>query len=188
MLANGTYNESIDINQSLTLDSLGTAILNSITANANISLEGTFQTSGAQTYNNPVTLAGNTSLWTIGGANITFASTIDGATAGADSLSISTTGQAQLLGAIGTTPLSSFGLTTGGTLNLDQNITAAGAINITVTSGTSAPVSQDLIGSAHGAGHDDLTKRQCHFAIRQRHHTQHPLHDQRPARRSHRLR
>jgi hypothetical protein len=70
---------------------------------------GTVTTSGAQIYNQNVTLGAPTTLSSSGGANITFAKTIDGA----QSLAVNTSGNEIFNGAVGSsTPLTS--LTTDG--------------------------------------------------------------------------
>ncbi len=88
-------------------------------------LDASISTSGAQTYGGPVDLGGIGANVNIGGgADLTFASTINGA----DALSVGTTGTTDFEGAIGNaTALTSLSSPSGGTIDLSGNVTTSGS-------------------------------------------------------------
>jgi hypothetical protein len=108
---------------SLTTDAPGSTAING----------GAVTTTGAQTYNDSVTLgAVTTTLTSTGGANITFGSTLDGASA----LTVDTTGTTTFDGAVGSThPLQSLSVTgmtalNGGLVNTLGSQTYDGAVRL----------------------------------------------------------
>ena len=87
---------------SLTTNAGGTTALNG----------GTVTTTGAQTYNDAVTLGADTTLTSTGGGALTLGSTVNGA----QNLTLNTAGLTTLLGAVGgTTPLTTLTTNAGGT-------------------------------------------------------------------------
>jgi len=87
---------------SVTTDAGGTTALNG----------GTVTTTGAQTYNDAVTLGAATTLTSTGSGNITLGSTVNGA----QTLAVNTAGTTTFAGAVGgTTPLTSLTTNAGGT-------------------------------------------------------------------------
>lgn len=123
--------------QDLTLNFLGTTALNGANhtgiaalttgGGGTTTLTGTITTSGAQTYNDSVTLAGDTTLTSTSNAAITFTSTIDDPTLiASNSLTITGTSPVTFGGAVGTVfPID--GLTTGGSTLINGGfISAAG--------------------------------------------------------------
>jgi hypothetical protein len=116
------------------------------------------KTSGAQTYNGPVTLVANTVLTSTGGGNVTFASTVDGAFA----LTISTTGAKTLGGAVGgVTPLASLttqnditptainggSVVTTGAQSYNRAVTLGSATTLTSTGGGNISFDSDVSGN-----------------------------------------
>ncbi len=86
------------------------------TGNAAISLVGTINTSGSQTYNDAVELGADTTLTSSGAGTIQFASTVDGP----HNLSVNTTGTTQFDAAVGgTTALTSLTTDAGGTTRIN---------------------------------------------------------------------
>ena len=91
---------------SLTTNAGGTTALNG----------GTVMTTGAQTYNDAVTLGAATTFTSTGGGAITLGSTVNGA----QSLTVNTTGLTALTGPVGgSTPLTSLTTNAGGTTDLN---------------------------------------------------------------------
>ena len=104
---------------SLTTDAPGTTDLNG----------GVVNTSGVQTYNDPVLLTANTVLTSLSGGDITFASTVDGAFA----LTANTAGVTAFNGAVGgRTALASLSAT-GGAIADNGPITTIGALTLNST-------------------------------------------------------
>lgn len=102
----------------------------------NVTLDGDVTTTGAQNYQDAVTLGNNVALATTNNGILTFGSTVDGASASNDSLTISTgTGGINFNGAVGGTTklgdvaISSTGTTTLGALN-------ANSLNISSSTGS----------------------------------------------------
>lgn len=84
-----------------------------------------------ETYSGPVTLGADTSM-TVSGGPLTFSSTIDAQTAGYEALTTSSTGTLTFGGPVGGAgPLSSLSSTTNAALLIAQNITTAGALDLT---------------------------------------------------------
>jgi hypothetical protein len=150
---NITFEDTLDGGHSLTLNSSGverfngavgfTTALTSITTDAPGTVvfnAGSVRTNGAQTYNDAAVLVSDTSL---DGNAITFASTINGTTAGSQSLSIVDAGQTTLSGAIGgTTALNNLTVDTAESLQLPAT-TLAGNLDLTVgNTSTSGNVTQ----------------------------------------------
>ncbi|MHB8121545.1 MAG: filamentous hemagglutinin N-terminal domain-containing protein [Desulfuromonadaceae bacterium] len=90
---------------------LSGAISNS--ANA-VTVQGTIQTVGAQTYAGPVTLGGDTTLTSSGSGDITFGGTVASDATPRD-LTVGTSGITTFTGAVGATPLNSLTINAGGT-------------------------------------------------------------------------
>lgn len=85
-------------------------------------------TTGAQTYNDPVTITGSpVSLDSTSSGNITFASTLDGQTGGTNSLTVNTAGTTRFGGAVGTTPLSALTTDAPGSTLVAANVSTIGA-------------------------------------------------------------
>ncbi|HNP80992.1 MAG TPA: filamentous hemagglutinin N-terminal domain-containing protein [Nitrospira sp.] len=110
----------------LTLNFSGTTVINGaaftginqfVSGNGGTtSLTGAFSTTGAQTFGDAVTLAGNTTLTSSGNHDITFNSTVNGARA----LAVNTTGTTTFGGSVGTTTaLTSLTTDSGGTTALN---------------------------------------------------------------------
>ena len=99
---------------SITTNAAGTTAING----------GTLTTTGAQTYNDAVTLGANTTL-NAGAGNITFGNTVNGA----QSLTANSTGATTFLGAVGnTTALTSLTTNVGGTTDINGGrVTTTGA-------------------------------------------------------------
>ncbi|MFC5525027.1 filamentous hemagglutinin N-terminal domain-containing protein, partial [Rhodanobacter ginsengisoli] len=97
----------------LTTDAGGSTVLN-----------GNFTTSGAQTYNDAVTLGADSTLASTGNASINLGSTVDGAHA----LAVNTTGTTTFGGAVGGgAALTSLTTNAGGSTALNGNVTTSGA-------------------------------------------------------------
>jgi hypothetical protein len=140
---------------SLTTDAAGATVLS-----ADVT------TTGAQTYNDPVTLPGiNISVTSANGGAISFLSTVDGETADMNSLSVDTSGATIFGGAVGG-KVALGGLTTDapGTTSLGGNVTTKGnqsfndpvtltaaAVTLTSTSGGLISLDSTLDGQTAGA-------------------------------------
>ncbi|WP_166212412.1 autotransporter-associated beta strand repeat-containing protein [Cognatiluteimonas telluris] len=110
----------------------GTTALASLTTNAggSTTLNGNVTTTGAQTYNDAVTLGADDSLTSTGGGAIIFNSTVDGA----QQLGVTTTGAVAFNGVVGgTTALTGLSVT-GGTFTAGA-MTIDGALSVTTTAG-----------------------------------------------------
>ncbi|HET7556983.1 MAG TPA: filamentous hemagglutinin N-terminal domain-containing protein, partial [Rhodanobacteraceae bacterium] len=104
----------------------GTTALTSLTTDStgSTTLGGNITTTGAQTYNDAVTLTGNAAATSTGGAAITLNSTIDGA----HTLAVNTAGATTFGGAVGgTTALTSLTTDAGGSTTLDSSVNTTGA-------------------------------------------------------------
>ncbi|WP_161596208.1 beta strand repeat-containing protein, partial [Rhodanobacter glycinis] len=104
----------------------GTTALTSLTTDAGggTTLNGNVSTTGAQTYNDAVTLSGSATLTSSGAGAISLNSAVDGA----HSLTVNTTGVTTLVGAVGgTTALTSLTTDAGGSTMLGGNVTTSGA-------------------------------------------------------------
>jgi len=98
---------------SLTTDAPGSTAING----------GSVRTTGAQTYNDAVSLGADTTLTSTGGGNIAFVSTVDGARPDGD-----TTGATRFGSTVGAaTALASLTTDAGGTTSLGGNVTTTGA-------------------------------------------------------------
>jgi len=104
------------------ITALTSLVTNAGTTNINGS---SINTTGLQTYNNPVVVGANTTLSSSGSGNITFASTVNGAS----SLTVNTTGTTTFGGAVGgTTALASLTTDAGGTTIINGgSVTTSGA-------------------------------------------------------------
>ena len=116
-----------------------TGIANLMTGNGGTTtLTGAITTSGSQTYSDPISLAGATTLTSSGNQNISLASTVNGA----QTLTINTVGTTSLGGTVGgTTPLASLITNAGGGTTISGGtVTTAGAQTYgdTVTLGADA--------------------------------------------------
>ena len=131
-----TYNSAVTLASSTTLtastvtfastvtDTLGNAL--SVNAPGGIIFGGAVTTLGDQTYADPVTIAGNVTFQSTGGS-VTFDNTIDGATAGGQSLTLAAAGNVNISGAIGgTAALASFQTSGNTVLQASTTITTAG--------------------------------------------------------------
>jgi filamentous hemagglutinin family protein len=113
----------------------GTPLASLAVTNGAAALDANVTTSGGQTYSGAVTLGASATLSDTGGSAISFASTIDGTTSGAQSLSIATSGGTISLGgsAGGSVPLGTIGFSDG-TLDIGVGVsitTAGGAVSQT---------------------------------------------------------
>jgi len=122
----------------------GTTALTSLTTDAagSTSLGGNVSTSGAQVYNDVVTLAGNA---TLSGSGVSFASTVNGARA----LTINASGATTFGGVVGgTTALSSLTTDATGTTSLgrQRDTTGAQAYNDAVTLNVDAVLAGSAVG------------------------------------------
>ena len=103
---------------------LSGAISNS--ANA-VTVQGTIQTGGSQTYAGPVTLGGDTTLTSSGSGDITFGGTVASDATPRD-LTVGTSGVTTFTGAVGVTPLKSLTINAGGTTHINGGaVTTSGA-------------------------------------------------------------
>jgi autotransporter-associated beta strand repeat len=111
-----------------------TVMLTSLTTNAggSTTLGSNVTTSGAQTYNDVVTLGGDAILASTGGGNIHLASTVDGA----HKLSVSTGGAATFDGAVGSTaPLTSLTANSGTFSAASTLRIGSGGLSVTTSGG-----------------------------------------------------
>ena len=138
----------------------GTTQLTSLTTDAagSTQLDGNVGTTGAQTYNDAVTLGANATLSSSGNGAIDFASTIDGAHA----LAVNTSGVNTFGGAVGgTTQLTSLTTDASGSTQLDGNVGTTGAqtYNDAVTLGANATLASSNAVTFGGTldGAHDLT-------------------------------
>ncbi|HTM28469.1 MAG TPA: hypothetical protein VL097_03835, partial [Rhodanobacter sp.] len=131
-----TFNSTIDGGHTLTVDASGittfgaavggTAAVGSLVTSGGGStvLSGNVTTSGAQTYNDAVTLAGPTVLTSTAGGDITLVDTVNGA----QSLAVNTAGTTRFAAAVGdATALASLTTDAPGSTALSGNVSTSGA-------------------------------------------------------------
>ena len=158
-----TFGGTVSALSSLTTDAGGTTALNT----------GSITTTGAQSFNDAVTLGANTTLTSTASGAITFASTINGDTANTRTLTLSTVGNQTFGGAVGgTAPLASFATGTGavalngGVVNTSGTQTFNGALTLgadTMLSTTNANATTGAIAfnsTVGGAGFNLTTATQ----------------------------
>ncbi|HEY0198066.1 MAG TPA: filamentous hemagglutinin N-terminal domain-containing protein [Rhodanobacter sp.] len=161
----GSYNLSVSTGGAT---SFGGAVgantaLASLTTNAagRTTLGGNVNTSGAQTYNNAVTLGGDAALGSSGNGAINFLSTVDGA----HSLSVNTGGLTTFGGAVGgAMALTSLSTDTSGSTALGGNVTTSGAqtygdavsLSGNATLGSSGNGAIDFVSTVNGAHSLDI--------------------------------
>ncbi|WP_443751327.1 YDG domain-containing protein [Asticcacaulis solisilvae] len=124
---NGAYAMTVNTSGATTFSNTvgSSTALTSLTTDAagSTTLKNTVKTTGAQTYNDAVTLTGTTTLTSNSSGNITLANTVNGAYA----LAVNTAGTTSFGGAIGgTTALASVTTDSAGTTWLGANITTSG--------------------------------------------------------------
>jgi len=138
----GTVNaDAVGNNRTLSINTVGATIfgstvgdtqaLASLTTNlgGTTTLFGNVTTTGAQTYNDAVELAGNVIAASINNQNITFGSTVNAAASATDpTLTVNTTGTTAFGGVVGgTKALGALTTNAGGTTTLAGNVTTTGA-------------------------------------------------------------
>ncbi|HEY2394354.1 MAG TPA: hypothetical protein VGH81_00035 [Rudaea sp.] len=126
----------------------GTAALTSLTTDAagSTMLAGNVSTTGAQIYNDALTLGANATLSSSGGGAIDFGSTVDGA----HNLAVNTGGLTTFGGGVGgTTALTSLSTGGAGSTTLDGNVSTTGAqiYNDALTLGANATLSSSGVGA-----------------------------------------
>jgi hypothetical protein len=125
---------------------------------------GTIQTGGGQTFTGPVTLGSSTTLQSTGGGAISFGSTVNGTTSGAENLIIATTGSVVLgTGIGGTTPLANLTVagalpsTSPGTFPDQNNVPPVGALAMTNITAASASTGSVVLSTNTFSGSGTIT-------------------------------